>query len=64
MFLSWWIGKEPDFSGFRFKKVVFLDIDGILNDEGKNRSKGVITDPEMVRNLSHIIKKTEAEIIM
>lgn len=64
MFLSWWIGKEPDFSGFWFKKVVFLDIDGVLNDEDKNRSKGVIIDSEMVRNLSHIIKETEAEIIL
>ena len=47
-----------------FFKVIFLDIDGVLNDDGERRNAGVIIDPEMVRNLSHIVRETNAEIIL
>lgn len=28
----------------KFKKVIFLDIDGVLNDEGEQYNKGVIIE--------------------
>ena len=47
-----------------FYKVIFLDIDGVLNDDGDARSHGVIIDPDMVRNLRYIVRETGAEIIL
>ncbi len=48
-----------------YKKVIFLDIDGVLNDDGENRDKkGVMIDDYFVRNLSTIIEKTGAEVIL
>ena len=47
-----------------FYKVIFLDIDGVLNDEGENYNKGVIIDGEMVRCLKHIVDETDAKIIL
>lgn len=47
-----------------FFKVIFLDIDGVLNDEGINRSNGVIIDPKMMKCLRHIVEETDAKIIL
>ena len=42
------------------KKVIFLDIDGVLNrDDG-----GVKIEEEFVKRLAHIVEETEAEIIL
>ncbi len=47
-----------------FEKVVFIDIDGVLNDDGERRRQGEIISEEYVRNLKEIINKTGAEIIL
>ena len=47
-----------------FTKVIFLDIDGVLNDDGYNRRKGIYVDPEMVKNLAYIIRNTGADVIL
>ena len=46
-------------------KIIFLDIDGVLNSESyfKNKIAGVI-DPECVRRLNRIIKETDADIVI
>lgn len=53
---------EPYDDGYR--RVVFLDIDGVLNDD----DKGPKIDRKMVLNLAHIIKdeisEEEAEIVL
>lgn len=42
------------------KKVIFLDIDGVLNkDDG-----GAKIEEEFVKRLSHIVEETDAEIIL
>lgn len=48
----------------KYKKVIFLDIDGVLNDDGEEVSKGEIISEHYVRNLKEIIRKTEAEIVL
>lgn len=55
---------ERDLIEDHYKKVIFLDIDGVLNDEGDEREKGVVIDPYFVRNLFQIVDKTGAEIIL
>ena len=55
-------------------KVIFLDIDGVLNSEHwyvKNHKKhpercrsGQAIDPRFVRNLRRIVKKTDAKIVI
>lgn len=47
-----------------FTKIIFLNIDGVLNDDGYNRSKGIYVDPEMVKNLAYIIRNTGADVIL
>ncbi len=48
-----------------YKKVIFLDIDGVLNDDGPERDKhDVIINPKFVRNLSRIIDETGAEVVL
>ena len=46
------------------EKVIFLDIDGVLNDEGLRYDEGCIIDEQFVFNLRQIIEKTGAEIIL
>lgn len=46
-----------------FEKIIFLDIDGVLNDEGEQRNKQVI-NPVFVSNLAKIVKATNADIIL
>ena len=45
-------------------KIIFLDIDGVLNDEGLNYKKGVIIDTNMVAALKQIVDHTRAKIIL
>ena len=45
------------------KKVIFLDIDGVLNDEGLRYDEGHIIDNQFVFNLRRIMDKTGAEIV-
>lgn len=48
----------------KFDKVIFLDIDGVLNDDGERRESGEVIGEEYVRNLKKIVKKTNAEIVL
>jgi len=46
-------------------KVIFLDIDGVLNVASKNRDEyGQIFTKRFVDNLSHIISETNAKIVV
>lgn len=47
-----------------FYKVVFWDIDGVLNDEGEEYEKGVVIDSNMVACLKYIVDQTGADIIL
>ena len=47
-----------------FSRVIFLDIDGVLNNEGEEYRKGLIIDPSKVKLLKHIVQETDAEIIL
>lgn len=48
----------------KFDKVIFLDIDGVLNDDGERRQDGEIICEAYVRNLRDIVRETNAEIIL
>jgi hypothetical protein len=48
----------------KFKKVIFLDIDGVLNDDGRNRENGIIIEQKYVENLHKIVEGTGAEIVL
>lgn len=48
----------------KYEKVIFLDIDGVLNDDGERRAEGEIICEEYVRNLREIVYKTNAEIVL
>ena len=48
----------------KFDKVIFLDIDGVLNDDGERKADGEIICEEYVWNLKEIVNKTNAEIIL
>lgn len=65
-FFQWYSDRRPDRNrdDNPFSKVIFLDIDGVLNDDGKNRSSGTYVDREMVKNLAYIVKNTNADIIL
>lgn len=54
----------PDYQGLKLDKVIFLDIDGVLNDEGANYRKGVKVERGMVRCLGKIVNETGAEVIL
>ena len=43
---------------------IFLDIEGVLNDDGERRAGGEISCEEYVWNLREIVNKTNAEIIL
>lgn len=49
--------------GENFRKVIFLDIDGVLNDDGEEQREQVI-NPEFVSNLAYIVKNTGADIVL
>ena len=46
------------------RKVIFLDIDGVLHDDGDRRQEGEIICEAYVRNLKEIVSETNAEIIL
>lgn len=46
------------------EKVIFLDIDGVLNDEGDRLKKGVYIEDEMVARLKKIVEATGAQIVL
>ena len=58
-----WDRGDP-YGSDRYDKVIFLDIDGVLNDEGPMQSEGVYVDPKMVDNLARIVEKTGAAIVL
>ena len=46
-------------------KIIFLDIDGVLNVIPQGRDEyGAIFHPEFVANLKHIIDKTGAKLVI
>lgn len=55
---------ELDFIKDDFEKVIFLDIDGVLNDEGEKRRAGILIDEECVKRLAFVIKQTGARVVM
>lgn len=46
------------------KKVIFLDFDGVLNDDLGSRGDNIAVHPEAIKLLKRIVKKTNADIIM
>lgn len=65
-YFSWRIGRldEDDMLELPFYKVIFLDIDGVLNDEGDEYYKGVIIDQDMVKRLGRIVEATDADVVL
>lgn len=71
--MDWWSKEYAEMTGVfdqpgklmeeRFRKIIFLDIDGVLNDEGEEREKQVI-HPAFVSNLARIVKATRADIVL
>ena len=62
---SWYTDAEVDhFYKCPFEKVIFLDIDGVLNVEEDVFQTGVKIDPEKIRLLKMIVKETGADIIL
>ena len=65
-YFSWYTDRmvrEED-NIFPFYKVIFLDIDGVLNDEGEEYAKGVKIDMNMVRRLGRIVEETDADVVL
>ena len=48
----------------RFEKVIFLDIDGVLNTDDHSADDWTPINEQFVQNLAYIVKKTDAEIIL
>ncbi len=46
------------------KKIIFLDVDGVLNNEETAYKTGNVIDENMVDILKHIVDETGAEIIL
>lgn len=62
---------SPEFIGSaarikdHYKKVIFLDVDGVLNDDGPDRNdQGIVIDQGYIRNLKKIIAETGAEVVL
>lgn len=48
-----------------YRKVIFLDVDGVLNDDGPDRNdQGIVIDQRFIRNLKKIIEETGAEVVL
>lgn len=65
-YFSWHIGymKRDEDPVLPFYKVIFLDIDGVLNDEGDEYKKGVKIDQNMVKRLGRIVEATDADVVL
>lgn len=46
------------------RKIIFLDIDGVLNNEETAFETGIKIDEQKVRILKHIVEETGAELIL
>ena len=66
---AWWEDEYEDLIKHKqlveheIEKVIFLDIDGVLNDEGLLYDEGHIINDHFVFNLRRIMDKTGAEIV-
>ena len=62
---AWYTDTRVDhFYEAPFKKVIFLDIDGVLNVEEEAFKTGVKIDPAKVKLLKKIVDETGADIIL
>ena len=59
---GWYFDHEPIEDGI--ENVVFLDIDGVLNNEDSNTDKGEYIIEDYVRNLAKLVKDCDAEIVL
>ena len=59
---DWYLEREPKDDGF--KNVIFLDIDGVLNNEDENTDKGEYIIEEYVANLAELVTSCKAEIVL
>lgn len=57
-------GSMSDLIEDYIEKAIFLDIDGVLNDDGKRVYNGESICPEYVENLAWIVEQTGAELIL
>ncbi|MCF0116062.1 MAG: hypothetical protein HUJ56_11995 [Erysipelotrichaceae bacterium] len=48
----------------QFEKVIFLDVDGVLNDEGENYRKEIYVEEVRIQRLAKIVEETGAKIVM
>ena len=48
----------------KIRKVIFLDFDGVVNDEGEEYDSGVIVNEDAIKRLRKIVDATGANIIM
>ena len=64
----WWDTNSIDRNRYEiednFKKVVFLDIDGVLNHEDSKLDKGLDIIDEFVENLAELVHTFDAEIVL
>ena len=64
-YFAWYTDtRDNDEEALPFYKVIFLDIDGVLNDEGEEYAKGVKIDPVMVKRLGKIVEATDADVVL
>lgn len=56
--------KGDPYGSDRYDKVILLDIDGVLNDEGPAQREGLYVDPKMVDNLARVVEQTGAAIVL
>lgn len=47
-----------------FEKVIFLDVDGVLNDEGERRNQGFYIEDSAMDALGRIVRETGAELVL
>ena len=57
--------KIRDSKNKEYEKVIFLDIDGVLNDEStKSFKKKIFVEEIRVKRLKDIVQATQAKIVM
>jgi hypothetical protein len=45
-------------------RLVFLDVDGVLNNSNSRIDKLNVIEKDLVKNLKYIVKETQAEIVV